>query len=183
MLKKTNARGRRMKFIAVACAACLALAALAGCSGTGSQSQQKSAAQLNREYMSSVNSISSEASNALSNFGDAAAKQDVAAMRLAAADAGKALDKIKDLDAPDALKDVSDEYQAGADDLSQALSDYVEIYAQIKNAGDDTAAATASAQGIDDVKARYDSGISHLSKADSMVAEMADDSKSDDSSK
>ncbi len=183
MLNTTNARGRRMKLIAVACAMCVALAALAGCSGTGSSSQQKTPAQLNREYMSSVNSISSEASRALSDFGDAAAKQDVAAMRLAAADAGKALDKIDSLEAPDALKDVSDEYKAGADDLSQALSDYVEIYSKVKNAGDDTAAAASAAEGIDDVKARYDSGVTHLSKADSMVAEMADDSNSDSSSK
>ncbi len=39
---------------------------------------------MNREYMSSVNSISQEAASALSNFSDAAAKQDVAAMRAAA---------------------------------------------------------------------------------------------------
>ena len=57
---------------------------------------------MNREYMSSVNSISQEAASALSNFSDAAAKQDVAAMRVAASNATKALDKIAALEAPDA---------------------------------------------------------------------------------
>lgn len=119
----------------------------------------------------------------ISNFSDAAAKQDVAAMRVAASNATKALDKIAALEAPDALKDVKSEYEAGANDLGQALSDYVEIYAQIKNAGENLDAAAEAAKGIDDVKARYDSGIEHLSKADSMVADMADSSTSDDASK
>ncbi len=160
----------------LALALCLSLGALAGCASTNAQSQQKTQAQLNREYMSSVNSISSEASKALSDFTDAAAKQDVAAMRLAAADASKALSKIGELEAPDALQDVASEYQSGADDLGKALSDYVEIYAKIKNAGEDVQAATEAASGIDDVKALYDSGIKHLSNADSEVAKLADDS-------
>ena len=174
--------GQFMKIAAIACALCLAMAALAGCSSSDSQ-QEKTPAQVNREYMSSVNSISQEAASALSNFSDAAAKQDVAAMRVAASNATKALDKIAALEAPDALKDVKSEYEAGANDLGQALSDYVEIYAQIKNAGENLDAAAEAAKGIDDVKARYDSGIEHLSKADSMVADMADSSTSDDASK
>lgn len=169
--------GQFMKIAAIACALCLAMAALAGCSSSDSQ-QEKTPAQVNREYMSSVNSISQEAASALSNFSDAAAKQDVAAMRVAASNATKALDKIAALEAPDALKDVKSEYEAGANDLGQALSDYVEIYAQIKNAGENLDAAAEAAKGIDDVKARYDSGIEHLSKADSMVADMADSSTS-----
>ena len=163
--------GQFMKIAAIACALCLAMVALAGCSGSDSQ-QEKTPAQVNREYMSSV-----------SNFSDAAAKQDVAAMRVAASNATKAFDKIAALEAPDALKDVKSEYEAGANDLGQALSDYVEIYAQIKNAGENLDAAAEAAKGIDDVKARYDSGIEHLSKADSMVADMADSSTSDDASK
>lgn len=174
--------GQLMKIAAIACALCLAMAALAGCSSPDSQ-QEKTPAQVNREYMSSVNSISQEAASALSNFSDAAAKQDVAAMRVAASNATKAFDKIAALEAPDALKDVKSEYEAGANDLGQALSDYVEIYAQIKNAGENLDAAAEAAKGIDDVKARYDSGIEHLSKADSMVADMADSSTSDDASK
>lgn len=174
--------GQFMKIAAIACALCLAMAALAGCSSSDSQ-QKKTPAQVNREYMSSVNSISQEAASALSNFSDAAAKQDVAAMRVAASNATKAFDKIAALEAPDALKDVKSEYEAGANDLGQALSDYVEIYAQIKNAGENLDAAAEAAKGIDDVKARYDSGIEHLSKADSMVADMADSSTSDDASK
>ena len=171
--------------IALAFAMCFALLAVAGCSSTSS-STQKSAAQLNREYMSSVNSISSEVSSALSTFTESASKQDVAAMRIAAQDAAKAFEKIDALDVPDALSEVASEYKSAASDLSQALSDYVEIYANIKNAGEDTEAATKAAEGITDVNARYASGMDHLSKADSKVAELASstsDATSDSSSK
>ena len=51
--------GQFMKIAAIACALCLAMAALAGCSGSDSQ-QEKTPAQVNREYMSSVDSISQE---------------------------------------------------------------------------------------------------------------------------
>ena len=164
---------RRAARVLVALLAVCAMAlALTSCMGSNSQ-QEKTPAQLNREYMSNVNRISAEAADQLANFGEAAEKGDVAAMRLAAADAAKSLDKIEALEAPDALKDVHSEYLAGVDDLSGALTDYVNLYAQLENAGDDEAAKQAVASQIADVKAKYDSGIEHLSKADSMVADMA----------
>ena len=141
-----------MKIAAIACALCLAMAALAGCSSSDSQ-QEKTPAQVNRRVHVFGEFHQPGSRERVSNFSDAAAKQDVAAMRVAASNATKALDKIAALEAPDALKDVKSEYEAGANDLDQALSDYVEIYAQIKNAGENLDAAAEAAKGIDDVKA------------------------------
>ena len=173
--------GQLMKIAAIACALCLAMAALVGCSGSDSQQENACPGESRVHVFGEFYQPGSR--ERAFNFSDAAAKQDVAAMRVAASNATKALDKIAALEAPDALKDVKSEYEAGANDLGQALSDYVEIYAQIKNAGENLDAAAEAAKGIDDVKARYDSGIEHLSKADSMVADMADSSTSDDASK
>ena len=56
-----------------------------------------------------------------------------------------------------------------ANDLGQAHSDYVEIYAQIKNAGENSMPLPRPRR-ASTIVARV---IEHLSKADSMVAERA----------
>lgn len=170
----------RIAALALAFVLGTSLLVLASCSST--TSGEKTPAQLNREYMSSVNSISSEAADALSDFSSAASDQDIAAMRLAAQKAEKAFDKLDDLDVPDVLSDVHKEYKDGASDLNEALSSYIEIYANVKAAGDDTDTATQAAAGIDDVKALYESGMKHLSDADDMVASLADDSSESETS-
>lgn len=174
----------------LACAVAVALLSfvLASC---GSDAQQKTPAQLNREYMASVNSISSEAADALSSFNEAVSNGDLAAMRLSASDAAKKLEKISSLSAPEPLAQVHEEYKAGVDDLTAALSQYVEAYAALQNAsGTQTQEQGSQAQGQDqsqaqsvdseafktqlqEIQARYDSGIEHLSKADTMVAQLA----------
>lgn len=159
--------------LAVVCAVALCAGVLSSC-GTVEQ-QQKTPAQLNREYMSNVNRISNEAAADLADFGDAAGKGDVAAMRVAASNAQKSLEKIGQLTAPDALSGVHEQYSSGASDISQALNDYIDIYSRLKNAqgeGADTAALEAE---LKEVQARYDSGVKHLSEADEMVASMADE--------
>lgn len=180
--------------LACALAAIMLSFALASCGG---DSQQKTPAQLNREYMASVNSISTEAADALSSFTEAVSQGDLAAMRLAASDAEKKLEKIAALSVPEPLSQVHDEYKAGVDDLTTALSEYVSAYASLQNASgaqtqeqgaktQDQAAKTqdqaAQTQDVDafkaqlqDIQARYDSGIKHLSNADSMVAQLAGD--------
>ena len=156
-----------LRIFAAACVACLALAL---CSCSSNADQKKDDAQLNREYMSSVNRISAEAAESLAGFGEAAAEDDLAAMRLAAADAAKTLEKISELDAPKALAEVHSEYQDGAEALSTALTDYIAVYADVQN-GEATNAELEAA--LADIEALYASGIEHLSKADSMVAKLA----------
>lgn len=163
-----------------ACTACFAALLLASC---GSVQQQTDAAQLNREYMSSVNRISNEASEDLATFSQAASQGDLAAMRIAADDAAETLGKISDLTAPDALKEVHEEYKAGVSDLSTALEQYIELYSSVANGTSSTDSAEQSGESsantefdeaaLAQVQETYQSGIDHLSKADSMVAEIA----------
>ena len=176
------------KIAVLVCAACFAASLLASC---GTAQQQVDAAQLNREYMSSVNRISNEASEDLATFSQAASQGDLAAMRIAAGDASETLGKISDLTAPDALKEVHEEYKAGVVDLSKALDQYIELYSSVATSasgadaaeqGDATAdadAATFDKAALEEVQETYQSGIDHLSKADSMVAQIAGGGQSD----
>ena len=178
---------RISRVVACTAAAVLLSFVLASCGGDG---QQKSPAQLNREYMASVNSISAEAADSLSSFNTAVSEGDLAAMRLAASDAAKKLEKISDMTAPEPLAQVHEEYKAGVSDLTAALSEYVEAYAALQSSADAASKSTAQTSGknqtaapsvdtetfasqVADIQARYDSGMAHLSKADSMVAELA----------
>lgn len=163
-------RMKRMSRIAVCvCAACALCMLLVSCGG--GEAEKKTPAQLNREYMASVNSISTEASDALDSFGTAATEGDIAAMRQSASDAAKKLEKISELQVPEGLSQVHEEYKAGAADLSTALSDYVEAYAALQNSQNPDKSALASQ--LEEIQARYNSGIEHLSKADALVAEYA----------
>ena len=172
------------KIAVLACVACLLSALLASC---GTAQQQVDAAQMNREYMSSVNRISNEAAEDLNTFSQAASQGDLAAMRIAADNAAETLGKISNLTAPDMLKEVHEEYKAGVTDLSKALEQYVELDATVATTS--AAATSAVAQdgqeaesegaavfdeaALEEIQETYQSGIDHLSKADSMVAEIA----------
>lgn len=171
-----------VRIVSLACSTVLLAALMASCGIAG---QQVDAAQQNREYMSNVNRISNEASEELTAFSQAASQGDLAAMRIAAGEASETLGKIADLTAPDALKDVHEEYKAGVADLSKALVDYIELYASAANGskatsegaeqGGDANAASVEldASALAAVQETYQSGIDHLSKADSMVAQVA----------
>ncbi|MDO5042555.1 MAG: hypothetical protein Q4D92_03510 [Slackia sp.] len=183
---------RISRVLACAAAAVVLSFALASCGG---DSQQKTPAQLNREYMASVNSISTEAADALSSFNEAVSQGDLAAMRLSASDAAKKLEKISALSAPEPLAQVHEEYKAGVDDLTTALSEYVEAYASLQNAsgaqsqeqssqGQNQSVDSSALQAqLQEIQARYDSGIKHLSEADAMVAQLAGDGGSSSSAK
>lgn len=180
---------RMSRVFACAAAAALLSFVLASCGGDG---QQKSPAQLNREYMASVNTISAEAADSLSSFNAAVSEGDLAAMRLSASDAAKKLEKISEMTAPEPLAQVHEEYKAGVNDLTAALSEYIEAYAALQSSADAAAASKGSTQTssrnqapaptvdtetfasqVANSQARYDSGMAHLAKADSMVAELA----------
>ena len=172
------------RIIILACVACVSMILLASCSS--SSQGEEDIASLNRAYMSSVNRISNEAAEDLDSFSEAASQGDVAAMRIAAANATETLSKISDLTAPDDLSEVHEEYLAGVTDLSEALENYVELYASAVNASsdsDDASDVTASIdeEALTEVQEQYQSGIDHLSTADSMVAEIAGNSDDDDS--
>lgn len=188
---------RTARMLACVCVAALLSLTLASCGG---DEAKKTPAQLNREYMASVNSISTEAADALASFNEAVSAGDIAGMRLAASDAAKKLEKISALTAPEPLAQVHEEYKAGVADLTAALSGYIEAYAVVQNdAAQEPEPETQTTQSgtsknktqnqvqesaprvdsaafaaqLEEVQALYDSGIKHLSDADAMVAQLA----------
>lgn len=172
------------RIIVLACIACFSMVLLASCSSSSQDEEDN--ASLNRAYMSSVNRISNEAAEDLDSFSEAVSQGDVAAMRLAAANATETLSKIADLSAPDDLSEVHEEYLAGVADLSEALENYVELYASILNTSSDSnsddasdIAASIDEEALAEVQEQYQSGIEHLSTADSMAAELAGNSDDD----
>ncbi len=76
---------------------------------------------------------------------------------------------------PEGLSQVHEGYKAGAEELSTALSDYVEAYASF---GILRTPIRPRWKPSLEIQARYDSGIEHLSKADALVAEYAGDGSS-----
>lgn len=170
-IKTDSAVSRFVRYVVLAACACMAVALLASCTPGA---QEKDPAQLNREYMSSVNRISNEASEALADFGEAAGKGDLAAMRVAAADAGKKLEKISGLTAPEALADVHSEYQSGAQSLSEALSAYIDVYGRALNLDTEDAKVQAEVESaLKEVRVQYENAVKHLALADEKVAEFA----------
>lgn len=159
----------------VLAAALCAMVVLTGCMPKAEQ--QPDAASLHRAYMSNVNSICAQAAEDLDGFSDAAASGDLAAMRVAANTACATLNRIGDLEVPEDLAEVHGEYLKGAQELAQSLQDYVALYGRFVNetydSEEDRAAAEQEFQaGLADIQALYDSGLGHLSTADSMVAEL-----------
>jgi hypothetical protein len=180
----------RMIIVAIACVLAAALIALAGCSTSSTSSSEKTSAQLNREYMASINSISSEAADDLSSFSEAIGTGDIATARIDADNAIATLSEIQDIEAPDALSEVDADYKKGAEELSEALSRYVDLYTKVYSSTSSSSSSSSDSSSVDmeavsqelsEIQALYDDGIQHLSDADQLVAEMSAESESESS--
>jgi hypothetical protein len=188
----TQTKHSRMILVAVACVLAATLIALAGCSTSSTSSSEKTSAQLNREYMASVNSISSEAADDLSSFSEAIGTGDIATARIDADNAIATLSEIQDLEAPDALSEVDADYKKGAEELSEALSRYVDLYTKVYSSTSSSSSSDSSSdsssvdieavsQELSEIQALYDDGIQHLSDADQLVSEMSAESEGESS--
>ncbi|ACV21535.1 Uncharacterised protein [Slackia heliotrinireducens] len=158
-------------FAALAAAFVLCAALVSGCAAKA-QSDQKTDAQINRAYVSSVNSIAAEAAEDLSGFSAAIGAGDVASMKLSADAAAADLAKIESLEAPEAFAEVQAEYVEGARDMGDALKQYVDLYTKVQSAGDDIESGAYDSE-IAEIQKLYDSGIEHLSEADNKLATLA----------
>ena len=160
------------KIAAVAVAGAMSVSVLSGCvtqqptSATEAQSE-------NRAYMTQVNQTMETVKDRLASFSDAVSRGDVVNMRTQADNAFKALDSLSSQDAPDALKDIKQQYVDGCADLETALNDYVTLYAEIDSATD---AQPFDWSTYDDriaaIQSAYDSGIAKLEAGDKAAADL-----------
>ncbi|MDO5118366.1 MAG: hypothetical protein Q4D34_07760 [Eggerthellaceae bacterium] len=159
MIKK-----RFAKLIAFACIGALAICMLAGCaqqSKTPEQQQQEA----NRAYMSQINKIASELQDELDGLSISIKSGDKVTIVSKANDALAVLDKIEKLEVPDALQDVHEHYAAGCASLREALSGYVDLYANAQGTSD----ASYSAR-LSQIQDLYNAGIDELKQADQAAA-------------
>ena len=157
------------KLATAACVAALSVA-LAGCAPSASTSATE-AQQANRAYMSQVNETMAELDAKLDKFVDAVSRGDVVNMRTQADNAYKTLDKLANIEAPEDLKDVKDDYVNGTAKLREALDEYIDLYtdaAKSDSSGDVDKAAFNKR--IAEIQALYDEGVALLQKGDEAVA-------------
>ena len=164
---------KQLKRIAlVVCAAAFSLTALSGCAGQSqAQSEAEQAQAANRQYMSQVNQIMIDIDDALEEFAVAVESGDVPAMRSAANEAGRSVDSLASLEAPEALAELQTDYSEGAAQLDDALDAYIQLYSDIENAGA-TFDSAAYAERLAEVQQSYDAGIERLEAADEKAAAM-----------
>ena len=150
----------------IVCAVALG-ATLAGCaSGNVSATDSQ---QANRAYMSQVNETMFELDESLDLFVDAVSRGDVVNMRSQADNAYKVLDKLANIEAPDDLKGVRQDYVDGTGKLREALDEYIALYTEMASASGKIDKA-AYDERIAEIQALYDEGVALLQKGDATVA-------------
>lgn len=162
-----NAGGMKaLKLGVFACAVVMVCALFTGCmngAGNAATSEQ----QANRTYMAQVNEIMEDLNNGLDSFVDAVSRNDLVNMRTQADNAYQALDKLSDLEAPEALADVQEKYVDGSNKLREALDSYITLYTEMNSESFDMATYNSR---IADVQKAYDEGVALLEEGDQTAA-------------
>ena len=157
---------RLIVVLAVVCLSAL-LALAAGCAPRPTGNASMDPEQVNRAYMSQVNQAMGDLEESLSAFADAVAGNDLAGMRSHASSAGKIIDKIAALEAPEDLADVQAGYVEGTNQLRKALQDYVTLYTDVESATEDSPFDWSTYdKRLADIQKEYDAGIEALKAAD-----------------
>lgn len=164
----------KRSFLTLACSGALALSLIAGCVPVSPTAKAQDEAQAaNRAYMSSVNETMSDLDKGLEEFVTAVSRNDVVTMQTKAERAYKAIDKLKETDAPEALADIKNDYVEGATKLQEALNDYIALYTEMQ-AAQSTGSFDFSTFGtrVAGVQQKYDEGVAALKKADEAAADL-----------
>lgn len=159
------------RIAALACASALALAALTACMPQDSAASEEQEA--NRQYMAQVNQQMESLADKLEGFNDAVARGDVVSMRTQADNAFKAIDEMKDIEAPEVLADIKAGYVEGCESLEDALNAYISLYTEIEAASADRPFDYSSYdKRLADIQAQYDEGLAQLEETDEKAAEL-----------
>lgn len=160
---------RFSKVVTVFCAGVLMVASLAGCaqqSNSLTEQQQQS-----DEYMSQVNLTMDDLQSRLDSFSDAVSRDDVVGMRTQADNAFKVLDELNNIEVPEGLEDIQQNYVDGTTELKDALNAYIDLYTEIDSATDEQPFDWSTYdERIADIKTQYDEGIEKLQAADEAAA-------------
>ena len=156
----------RRSVLACALVGSLALSACAT-SGTASLTDEQ---QANRTYMSQVNETMVELDGNLDSFVDAVSRGDVVNMKTQADNAYKVLDRLSELEAPEALSDVHKKYAEGTQKLEEALDAYIQLYTEAEKAGKNFEWSSYDER-LKEIQDLYDNGIKALEEGDKAASE------------
>lgn len=147
---------------AVLIVGCMSLSACLPQNQGEASSQQKNSA-----YMVALHAKIGELQERLTDFDAAAARGDLASMKVQLDNASVLVSDIKDSKAPEDITSIKDAYVAGIEELESALQDFTNLYGKInseqarKNISDTSYAADLAA-----IQKKYDSAIESLKAAD-----------------
>lgn len=161
-----------IRLLSIVCAAALASFALAGCAGNAQQDAVSDEQSRNRQFMSQVNETVEEMGERLEGFDEAAARGDVVTMRSAAQNAFECISTLESMEAPEALTDIKQQYVDACGTLRDALSAYVDLYAEVESATDDAPFDYSSYEArLAEIQDQYNKGIELLQNADKAATE------------
>ena len=156
---KTKARIILVALLAVTC-----LAALVGCSGNNAE---QDAQTQNRKYMSSVNIIMDTLNTNMEEFATAVKDGEVVSLDAQLEAVNKCVDDLNVLTPPEAMADIHKSYVTGATEMQTALSDYVQLYEDVKAPESGSFDYSTYDSRIADIQSHYDAGIAAFQDADS----------------
>ena len=163
-------RSKYSRVLTALMAGVLMVAALAGCAqqDTAATEQQSQ----NRQYMTQVNQVMEDLQSRLTGFTDAVSRSDVVGMRTQADNAFKAIDDLGNLEVPDDLKDIQQEYVDGVNDLKDALNAYIDLYTEIDSSTDAQPFDWSTYNDrISQIQKQYDEGVGKLQSGDNKASE------------
>jgi len=146
---------------------------LSSCTGQSSSNGLTDDQIANRTYMTQVSQTMDTLKSDLAAFSQAVADDDIVSMNAQADNANRTIANLAALTPPDALKDVHSEYVSGCEELRNALSAYLDLYNAINAATDEEPFDYSTYEKrLSDIEDLYNSGISHLEKADQEAKDM-----------
>ncbi len=157
------------KWGVLVCALALVGAVLAGCAGGTSPEAEQQAK--NRQFMAQINQTMVDLNEKLDAFNEAVATGSVVNMRTQADNAFRVLDSLENLEAPEGLEDIKQDYIDGATELEGALNAYIDLYTEIDSATEEAPFDWSTYDSrMSDIKASYDDGIAKLQAGDEAAA-------------
>ncbi len=136
-------------------------------------SDGQTTADSSRQYMADVNQAVEKLSDQLNGFQDAVSREDAVTMRTQADNAFQTLDELAAIEAPAELDELKKSYVKGADQLKDALNDYIDLYTEIAAATDAHPFDYATYdERLKKIQEAYDEGVKTLEDADKSATEL-----------
>ena len=107
----------------------------------------------------------------MDGFSDAVKDGEVLSLNAKLASVNDCVDKLKALEAPEALKDVHDSYVKGAEELQTALKQYVALYEDVKLPEGGTFDFATYGDRLAEIQKHYSDGVVALEEGDAKATE------------